>query len=82
MDRNSGYDIILQGNLRRLIPKSIVYPGTRVGIGLGIGFGAEIILHQNCIAHTHMSTNPFESIHISSFVPPTLMEGLDEEQGC
>ena len=52
LDQNCGREILLQGTPQRSRPKSIVEPGTRVGIRLGIGTGKVNILCQNCITHT------------------------------
>ena len=53
MDRNCGCKVVLQVTTRILRPKSVVDLLTILGIGLGNGFGAVNILHQNRIVHTH-----------------------------
>ena len=62
--------------------KSIEDPGTRVGIGIRIGFGVVIISCQTCILHTHTHTHPSESIHTSRLLThPPLTDRKDNVQG-
>ena len=73
--------MILQVNPRILITKCLAYPGTRVGIRLGILFCAVIVLHQNFIAHTywnsHIRFHPYLYFHAAT--PPE--DGRDDTQG-
>ena len=62
-----------------LIPKSIAESGTRLGIGIGIGFGAVIILHKNCITHTHTLTDSSPSTSLVLFQPPWRMAGMAQK---
>ena len=80
MDYNCGCEDVLHGTLRRSIPNYLEDPGTRVGIGLGIGSGAVNILAK-IVSLPPKLTHPFKSNHTSSFVHPPPTDFQDNTQG-